>query len=92
MPCPFVGFFAVILCLDSVLIDCHGRILFAAPKAEGKIRHCMLSFYCFAGEVEKKANVLPFVSDFFSHLESCDVFYLAPEIEKEDVDTEKVKW
>ncbi|KAI1236309.1 Protein very KIND, partial [Lamprotornis superbus] len=44
------------LCLDSVLIDCHGRILFAAPKAE----------------------------------ESCDVFYLAPEIEEEDVDTEKV--
>ncbi|KAF4791379.1 hypothetical protein TURU_130596 [Turdus rufiventris] len=46
----------VILCLDSVLIDCHGRIFFAAPKAE----------------------------------ESCDVFYLAPEIEEEDVDTEKV--
>ncbi|XP_068053848.1 kinase non-catalytic C-lobe domain-containing protein 1 isoform X6 [Anomalospiza imberbis] len=46
----------VVLCLDSVLIDCHGRILFAAPKAE----------------------------------ESCDVFYLAPEIEEEDVDTEKV--
>ncbi|XP_037996830.1 kinase non-catalytic C-lobe domain-containing protein 1 isoform X2 [Motacilla alba alba] len=45
-----------VLCLDSVLIDCHGRILFAAPKAE----------------------------------ESCDVFYLPPEIEEEDVDTEKV--
>ncbi|XP_014741467.1 PREDICTED: protein very KIND [Sturnus vulgaris] len=48
--------YPVVLCLDSVLIDCHGRILFAAPKAE----------------------------------ESCDVFYLAPEIEEEDVDTEKV--
>ncbi|XP_028941825.1 kinase non-catalytic C-lobe domain-containing protein 1 [Antrostomus carolinensis] len=45
-----------VLCLDSVLIDCHGSILFAAPKAE----------------------------------ESCDIFYLAPEIEEEDVDTEKV--
>ncbi|XP_057884719.1 kinase non-catalytic C-lobe domain-containing protein 1 isoform X2 [Melospiza georgiana] len=48
--------YPVVLCLDSVLIDCHGRILFAAPKAG----------------------------------ESCDVFYLAPEIEEEDVDTEKV--
>ncbi|XP_066179888.1 kinase non-catalytic C-lobe domain-containing protein 1 [Sylvia atricapilla] len=48
--------YPVVLCLDSVLIDCHGTILFAAPKAE----------------------------------ESCDVFYLAPEIEEEDVDTEKV--
>ncbi|XP_068875873.1 kinase non-catalytic C-lobe domain-containing protein 1 isoform X3 [Aphelocoma coerulescens] len=48
--------YPVVLCLDSVLIDCHGRILFAAPKDE----------------------------------ESCDVFYLAPEIEEEDVDTEKV--
>ncbi|XP_056351265.1 kinase non-catalytic C-lobe domain-containing protein 1 [Oenanthe melanoleuca] len=48
--------YPVVLCLDSVLIDCHGRIFFAAPKAE----------------------------------ESCDVFYLAPEIEEEDVDTEKV--
>ncbi|KAM9282340.1 kinase non-catalytic C-lobe domain-containing protein 1 [Cariama cristata] len=46
----------VVLCLDSVLIDCHGSILFAAPKAG----------------------------------ESCDIFYLAPEIEEEDVDTEKV--
>ncbi|XP_063261630.1 kinase non-catalytic C-lobe domain-containing protein 1 [Prinia subflava] len=48
--------YPVVLCLDSVLIDCHGRILFAPPKAE----------------------------------ESCDVFYLAPEIEEDDVDTEKV--
>ncbi|XP_064287032.1 kinase non-catalytic C-lobe domain-containing protein 1 isoform X3 [Passer domesticus] len=48
--------YPVVLCLDSVLIDCHGRILFAAPTAK----------------------------------ESCDVFYLAPEIEEEDVDTEKV--
>ncbi|KAM6265911.1 kinase non-catalytic C-lobe domain-containing protein 1 [Porphyrio hochstetteri] len=48
--------YPVVLCLDSVLIDCHGSILFAAPKPE----------------------------------ESCDVFYLAPEIEEEDVDTEKV--
>ncbi|RLW04011.1 hypothetical protein DV515_00005923 [Chloebia gouldiae] len=47
--------YPVVLCLDSVLIDCHGGILFAAPKAE----------------------------------ESCDVFYLAPEIEEEDVDAEK---
>ncbi|XP_050194462.1 kinase non-catalytic C-lobe domain-containing protein 1 isoform X2 [Myiozetetes cayanensis] len=46
--------YPVVLCLDSVLIDCHGNILFSAPK------------------------------------ESCDVFYLAPEIEEEDVDTEKV--
>nr|XP_026655310.1 kinase non-catalytic C-lobe domain-containing protein 1 isoform X5 [Zonotrichia albicollis] len=48
--------YPVVLCLDSVLIDCCGRILFAAPKAG----------------------------------ESCDIFYLAPEIEEEDVDTEKV--
>nr|XP_013039748.2 kinase non-catalytic C-lobe domain-containing protein 1 isoform X1 [Anser cygnoides] len=48
--------YPVVLCLDTVLIDCHGSILFAAPKAE----------------------------------ESCDIFYLAPEIEEEDVDTEKV--
>ncbi|XP_071420097.1 kinase non-catalytic C-lobe domain-containing protein 1 isoform X2 [Pithys albifrons albifrons] len=48
--------YPVVLRLDSVLIDCRGSILFAAPKAE----------------------------------ESCDVFYLAPEIEEEDVDTEKV--
>ncbi|KAK2536027.1 Kndc1 [Columba livia] len=48
--------YPVVLCLDSVLIDCHGSVLFAAPKAE----------------------------------ESCDIFYLAPEIEEEDVDTEKV--
>ncbi|XP_040463486.1 kinase non-catalytic C-lobe domain-containing protein 1 isoform X2 [Falco naumanni] len=48
--------YPVVLCLDSVLIDGHGSILFAAPKAE----------------------------------ESCDVFYLAPEIEEDDVDTEKV--
>ncbi|XP_076194932.1 kinase non-catalytic C-lobe domain-containing protein 1 isoform X1 [Aptenodytes patagonicus] len=48
--------YPVVLCLDSVLIDCHGSILFAAPKAE----------------------------------ESCDIFYLAPEIEEEDVNTEKV--
>ncbi|XP_027527992.1 kinase non-catalytic C-lobe domain-containing protein 1 isoform X2 [Neopelma chrysocephalum] len=46
--------YPVVLCLDSVLIDYHGNILFSAPK------------------------------------ESCDVFYLAPEIEEEDVDTEKV--
>ncbi|KFQ51723.1 Protein very KIND, partial [Nestor notabilis] len=50
------GDYPVVLCLDSVLIDCHGSILFAAPKAE----------------------------------ESCDIFYLAPEIEEEYVDTEKV--
>ncbi|OXB75463.1 UNVERIFIED_CONTAM: hypothetical protein H355_016524 [Colinus virginianus] len=48
--------YPVILCLDTVLLDCHGRILFTAPKAE----------------------------------ESCDIIYLAPEIEEEDVDTEKV--
>ncbi|XP_009868584.1 PREDICTED: protein very KIND, partial [Apaloderma vittatum] len=48
--------YPVVLCLDSVLIDCHGNILFSAPKAE----------------------------------ESCDVFYLAPEIEEDYVDTEKV--
>ncbi|XP_065495227.1 kinase non-catalytic C-lobe domain-containing protein 1 [Caloenas nicobarica] len=48
--------YPVVLCLDSVLIDCHGSVLFAAPKPE----------------------------------ESCDMFYLAPEIEEEDVDTEKV--
>ncbi|XP_075573829.1 kinase non-catalytic C-lobe domain-containing protein 1 [Pelecanus crispus] len=48
--------YPVVLCLDSVLIDCHGSILFAASIAE----------------------------------ESCDIFYLAPEIEEEDVDTEKV--
>lgn len=90
MPYHFVACFAVVLCLDSVLIDCHGSILFAAPKAEGKLIHCMLCFYFFWGGVEKVANVLPFVSGFFSHLESCDIFYLAPEIEEEDVDTEKV--
>ncbi|XP_005144121.2 kinase non-catalytic C-lobe domain-containing protein 1 [Melopsittacus undulatus] len=50
------GDYPVVLCLDSVLIDCHGSILFAAPKAD----------------------------------ESCDIFYLAPEIEEEYVDTEKV--
>uniref|UniRef100_A0A8C3UVH3 Kinase non-catalytic C-lobe domain containing 1 n=1 Tax=Catharus ustulatus TaxID=91951 RepID=A0A8C3UVH3_CATUS len=44
----------------------------------------------YPGVVEKKANISPFVSYFVSHLESCDVFYLAPEIEEEDVDTEKV--
>ncbi|XP_072196250.1 kinase non-catalytic C-lobe domain-containing protein 1 isoform X2 [Excalfactoria chinensis] len=48
--------YPVILCLDTVLLDCHGRVLFTAPKAE----------------------------------ESCDLIYLAPEIEEEDVDTEKV--
>ncbi|XP_067155636.1 kinase non-catalytic C-lobe domain-containing protein 1 [Apteryx mantelli] len=48
--------YPVFLCLDSVQIDCHGSILFAAPKAE----------------------------------EACDVFYLAPEIEEEDIVTEKV--
>ncbi|PKU43545.1 protein very kind [Limosa lapponica baueri] len=48
--------YPVVLCLDSVLVDCHGSLLFASPKAE----------------------------------ESCDIFYLAPEIEEEDVDTEKV--
>ncbi|RMC11520.1 hypothetical protein DUI87_11639 [Hirundo rustica rustica] len=47
--------YPVVLCLDSVLIDCLGRIIFAAPKAE----------------------------------ESHDIFYLAPEIEEEDVDAEK---
>ncbi|XP_057258251.1 kinase non-catalytic C-lobe domain-containing protein 1 isoform X3 [Pezoporus wallicus] len=50
------GDYPVVLCLDSVLIDCHGSILFAAPKAN----------------------------------ESCDIFYLAPEIEEEYADTEKV--
>ncbi|KYO42274.1 protein very KIND [Alligator mississippiensis] len=44
------------LCLDSVLIDCHGNILFAPPKDEG----------------------------------SYDTFYLAPEIDEEDIVTEKV--
>ncbi|XP_061857549.1 kinase non-catalytic C-lobe domain-containing protein 1 [Colius striatus] len=48
--------YPVVLCLDTVLIDCHGSILFSALKDE----------------------------------ESCDIFYLAPEIEEEDVDTEKV--
>ncbi|XP_054019375.1 kinase non-catalytic C-lobe domain-containing protein 1 isoform X2 [Dryobates pubescens] len=48
--------YPVVLCLNSVLIDCHGSILFTAPKAE----------------------------------ESCDIFYLAPEIEEDDVVTEKV--
>ncbi|XP_009980133.1 PREDICTED: protein very KIND, partial [Tauraco erythrolophus] len=48
--------YPAVLCLDSVLIDCHGSVFFDAPKAE----------------------------------ESCDRFYLAPEIEEEDVDTEKV--
>ncbi|XP_014815239.1 PREDICTED: protein very KIND isoform X1 [Calidris pugnax] len=48
--------YPVVLCLDSVLIDCQGSMLFASPKSE----------------------------------ESCDIFYLAPEIEEEDVDTEKV--
>uniref|UniRef100_A0A669Q2W7 Kinase non-catalytic C-lobe domain containing 1 n=1 Tax=Phasianus colchicus TaxID=9054 RepID=A0A669Q2W7_PHACC len=47
--------YPVILCLDTVLLDCHGRVIFSAPKAE----------------------------------ESCDIIYLAPEIEEEDVDTEK---
>uniref|UniRef100_A0A8C9NWF3 Kinase non-catalytic C-lobe domain containing 1 n=1 Tax=Serinus canaria TaxID=9135 RepID=A0A8C9NWF3_SERCA len=49
--------YPVVLCLDSVLIDCHGRILFAAPKAEGKIRDCMFSFYFFSGKMEKKVCV-----------------------------------
>lgn len=92
MPCPFVAYFAVVLCLDSVLINCHGSILFAAPKADGKLIHCVLCFYFFSGWVEKKATILLFVSCFFSHLESCDIFYLAPEIEEEYVDTEKVMW
>ncbi|XP_010218377.1 PREDICTED: protein very KIND [Tinamus guttatus] len=48
--------YPVFLCLDSVQIDCHGSIIFTAPKAE----------------------------------ESCDVFYLAPEIEEEGIVTEKV--
>ncbi|XP_064000723.1 kinase non-catalytic C-lobe domain-containing protein 1 isoform X3 [Pogoniulus pusillus] len=48
--------YPVVLCLNSVLIGCHGSILFTAPKAE----------------------------------ESCDIFYLAPEIEEDDVVTEKV--
>uniref|UniRef100_A0A8B9G395 Kinase non-catalytic C-lobe domain containing 1 n=1 Tax=Amazona collaria TaxID=241587 RepID=A0A8B9G395_9PSIT len=38
------GDYPVVLCLDSVLIDCHGSILFAAPKAEGKLIHCL--FFC----------------------------------------------
>lgn len=29
--------FTACLCLDSVLIDCHGNILFAPPKDEGKL-------------------------------------------------------
>uniref|UniRef100_A0A8C3V194 Kinase non-catalytic C-lobe domain containing 1 n=1 Tax=Catharus ustulatus TaxID=91951 RepID=A0A8C3V194_CATUS len=49
--------YPVVLCLDSVLIDCHGRIFFAAPKTEGKIRCCMFSFYFFPGVVEKKVCV-----------------------------------
>uniref|UniRef100_A0A8V5GA43 Uncharacterized protein n=1 Tax=Melopsittacus undulatus TaxID=13146 RepID=A0A8V5GA43_MELUD len=36
------GDYPVVLCLDSVLIDCHGSILFAAPKADGKLIHCIL--------------------------------------------------
>uniref|UniRef100_A0A8D0EZ43 Kinase non-catalytic C-lobe domain containing 1 n=1 Tax=Strix occidentalis caurina TaxID=311401 RepID=A0A8D0EZ43_STROC len=40
--------------------------------------------------IDYPANTLPFVSIFFSHLESCDMFYLAPEIEEDDADTEKV--
>ncbi|XP_008948458.1 PREDICTED: protein very KIND, partial [Merops nubicus] len=48
--------YPVVLCLDSVLMDCHGSIIFAAPKTE----------------------------------DSCDIFYLAPEIQEDDVDTEKV--
>jgi len=92
MHCLFVACFAVVLCLESVLIDCHGSILFAAPKHEGKLIHCMLCFYFLWGEMKKKANILPSVSGFFSHLEPCDIFYLAPEIEEEYVDTEKVMW
>lgn len=42
--------------------------------------------------MKKKANILYFVSGFFSHLESSDMFYVAPEVEEEDVDTEKVMW
>lgn len=49
MPCCFVPCFAVVLCLDSVLIDCHGSILFAAPKAEGKLVCSVLCFNLFVG-------------------------------------------
>uniref|UniRef100_A0A8B9NPG3 KIND domain-containing protein n=1 Tax=Apteryx owenii TaxID=8824 RepID=A0A8B9NPG3_APTOW len=45
----------------------------------------------YPGE-EKKENILPSVSVFFSLSEACDVFYLAPEIEEEDIVTEKVMW
>lgn len=92
MPCGFVAYFAVVLCLNSVLIDCHGSILFTAPKAEGKLIHYVLCCYFFWRGVEKTASILPFVSGFFSRLESCDIFYLAPEIEEDDVVTEKVMW
>lgn len=39
----------------------------------------------------KQISYLLFLVSFF-HLESCDIIYLAPEIEEEDVDTEKVMW
>lgn len=42
--------------------------------------------------MKKKANILYFVYGFFSRLESCDIFYVAPEVEEDDVDTEKVMW
>uniref|UniRef100_A0A8C8APS8 Kinase non-catalytic C-lobe domain containing 1 n=1 Tax=Otus sunia TaxID=257818 RepID=A0A8C8APS8_9STRI len=41
--------YPVVLCLESVMIDCHGSILFAAPEAEGKLIHCVLCFYFFEG-------------------------------------------
>uniref|UniRef100_A0A8C8APU0 Kinase non-catalytic C-lobe domain containing 1 n=1 Tax=Otus sunia TaxID=257818 RepID=A0A8C8APU0_9STRI len=63
------------LCTLQTCIDYPGMVL-------------IISKYLVGGQ--KKANTLPFVSIFFSHLESCDIFYLAPEIEEEDVDTEKV--
>lgn len=55
-----MAYFAVVLCLNSVLIGCHGSILFTAPKAEGELMHCVLCFYFFWRGVEKKANILTF--------------------------------
>ncbi|CAM4583088.1 unnamed protein product [Lepidochelys olivacea] len=40
--------YPVFLCLDCVLIDCHGNVLFAAPKDEG----CYDTFY-LAPEIEE---------------------------------------
>ncbi|XP_074856530.1 kinase non-catalytic C-lobe domain-containing protein 1 isoform X2 [Carettochelys insculpta] len=42
------GTFQVLLCLDSVLIDCHGNVLFAAPEDKG----CYDTFY-LAPEIEE---------------------------------------